>query len=95
MFYSVSSTAKEPVQRGKAPQHQTPLTSPGSSKIISVTEEVFETVETKPGSKRTRQHVDNFSAPEYFTKGQYDIVGLDFVIYLLCQLLNWIALGSK
>ena len=68
-FFSVSSTAKEPVQRGKAPQHQTPLTSPGSSKIISVTEEVFETIETKPGSKRTRQNVDNISAPEFFTKG--------------------------
>lgn len=65
------STAKEPVQKGRAPKHQAPMTSPGNSKIISVTEEVVETVETKPGSKRTRHHIDDISAPEYFTKGLF------------------------
>ena len=45
-----------------------PLLSPTGHKIISVTEEVYETVETTPGTKKTT-HIDNISAPEYFTKG--------------------------
>lgn len=53
-----------------SPQQEPPtLRSPGSEKIISFTEEVYETVETKPSSKRTRVQVDDISAPEYFTKG--------------------------
>lgn len=49
-------------------------TNPNKQRIVSVTEERIETVETKPGKKKIRQHIDNISAPEYFTKGNENII---------------------
>lgn len=61
---------KDDIEKGKKPKREAPPPmSPGGGKIVSVTEEVFETVETKPGNKKQRFHIDDISAPEYFTKG--------------------------
>lgn len=67
-------SSKKPVESALSPTGAPVLNSPlGSNpdkqRIVSVTEERIETVETKPGKKKVRQHIDNISAPEYFTKG--------------------------
>jgi len=78
--YLTHRLAKKPAERPKSPEDLLPrqsapsfgppvLGSPGEPKIISVTEEVYETVETTANTKANRKPVDDISAPEYFIKG--------------------------
>lgn len=99
-------TAKQPAQSSLSPTTAPPsmlspgavspgMVSPGGQKIISVTEERVETIETKPGSKKTRYHVDDISAPEYFTKGTHQQQRLYSRVFFSCVLSSVIDSGEK
>ncbi|XP_067941004.1 uncharacterized protein [Watersipora subatra] len=71
-LYYDEKNHKDPVSAPTLPadEPESPMLSPDGHKIISVTEEFYETVETKPRTKKKRGLTENISAPEYFTKGE-------------------------